>query len=179
MKYRTYKFPVNNCNEVARNSLFGAFIQLMDQKPINQITVLELCQKANISRSAFYWNFSSKEDMLRKYFDGQLYSMVRHLHKAANHSRVNTLEYLVVYFSLHKQLVNALIVNHLETILTEHLATIVQEILKQNLLREIPSVEFEVQFLASGLTGIIITWSRHNYQEDDQQIVSIIKDLLK
>lgn len=66
MKYRTYKFPVNNGNEVARNSLFGAFIQLMDQKPINQITVLELCQKANISRSAFYWNFSSKEDMLRK-----------------------------------------------------------------------------------------------------------------
>ncbi|MGK4179683.1 hypothetical protein [Lapidilactobacillus dextrinicus] len=41
MKYRTYKFPVNNGNEVARNSLFGAFIQLMDQKPINQITVLE------------------------------------------------------------------------------------------------------------------------------------------
>lgn len=66
MKYRTYKFPVNNGNEVARNSLFGAFIQLMDQKPINQITVLELCQKANISRSAFYWNFSSKENMLRK-----------------------------------------------------------------------------------------------------------------
>lgn len=29
MKYRTYKFPVNNGNEVARNSLFGAFIQLM------------------------------------------------------------------------------------------------------------------------------------------------------
>ena len=54
MKDQTYKFPVNNGNEVARNSLFGAFIQLMDQKPINQITVLELCQKANISRSAFY-----------------------------------------------------------------------------------------------------------------------------
>ena len=66
MKYRTYKFPVNNGNEVARNSLFGAFIQLMDQKPITQITVLELCQKTNISRSAFYWNFSSKENMLRK-----------------------------------------------------------------------------------------------------------------
>lgn len=65
MKYRTYKFPVNNGNEVARNSLFGAFIQLMDQKPINQITVLELCQKANISRSAFYWNFSSKEEKER------------------------------------------------------------------------------------------------------------------
>ncbi len=117
--------------------------------------------------------------MLRKYFDGQLYSMVRHLHKIANLSRVNTLEYLVVYFSLHKQLVNALIVNHLESILTEHLAIIIQEILKQNLLREIPSVEFEVQFLASGLTGVIITWSRHNYQEDNQQIVAIIKDLLK
>lgn len=179
MKYRTYKFPVNNGNEVARNSLFGAFIQLMDQKPINQITVLELCQKANVSRSAFYWNFHSKEDMLRKYFDGQLYSMVRHMHKAANTPHINTLEYLVRYFSLHQKLIDDLIDNHLEKILTEHLVLIVHQILKQQVLPIRVYSEFQENYIATGLTTIIRIWSEHQYQESTREIMSIVIALVK
>lgn len=179
MKDQTYKFPVNNGNEVARNSLFGAFIQLMDQKPINQITVLELCQKANISRSAFYWNFKSKEDMLRKYFDGQLYSMVRHLHKAANTPHINTLEYLVRYFSLNRRLIDDLIDNHLEKILTEHLVLIVHQIIKQNVLPVQNHPVFQENYIAGGLTAVIRTWSEHHYQESNQEIMIIILGLVK
>lgn len=43
-----------------------AFLTLLEEKPINKITVKELCEKADINRATFYTHFSDCFDLLEK-----------------------------------------------------------------------------------------------------------------
>lgn len=53
-------------NRVVVESLQGALLQLVTKKSYDSITVTELCKKAGVSRMAFYGNFDSKEDIIKK-----------------------------------------------------------------------------------------------------------------
>ena len=51
-------------NNVVRESITIALIQLMEQKELSEITITEIVRRAGVGRSSFYRNFSSKEDVL-------------------------------------------------------------------------------------------------------------------
>ena len=52
-------------NKLTRECLATALMQLMKEKPIDKITITELVKRAGVSRTAFYRNYSSKEDILQ------------------------------------------------------------------------------------------------------------------
>ncbi|MTC83956.1 TetR family transcriptional regulator, partial [Streptococcus uberis] len=52
-------------NSLEKKFLY-AFSELLQEKKIEKITVSELCKKANLSRQAFYNNFSTKEDFVNQ-----------------------------------------------------------------------------------------------------------------
>ena len=54
-------------NKISKESLITSLILLMKQKPYNKITISELCIKAGVSRTAFYGNFKTKDDLLTLY----------------------------------------------------------------------------------------------------------------
>ena len=47
-----------------------ALLKLLREKPIEAISISELCGQAGIGRASFYRNFNSKEDILRSYIHG-------------------------------------------------------------------------------------------------------------
>lgn len=47
-----------------------ALLGLLREKPLEGISVSELCGRAGVGRASFYRNFSSKEDILRAYIHG-------------------------------------------------------------------------------------------------------------
>lgn len=47
-----------------------ALLKLLQEKPIEEISISELCKQAGIGRASFYRNFDSKEDILRTYIRG-------------------------------------------------------------------------------------------------------------
>lgn len=47
-----------------RNSLDEAFLVLLQEKPLSQITIKELCTQAGIDRSTFYRHYSSVADLM-------------------------------------------------------------------------------------------------------------------
>lgn len=53
-------------NAVIIESLKGSLIALMEHKPYDSITVTELCKKAGVSRTAFYGNFTAKDELLER-----------------------------------------------------------------------------------------------------------------
>ncbi|CDC41545.1 transcriptional regulator TetR family [Firmicutes bacterium CAG:449] len=54
-------------NKISKESLITSLILLMKQKPYDKITISELCIKAGVSRTAFYGNFKTKDDLLTLY----------------------------------------------------------------------------------------------------------------
>lgn len=160
-----YAFPVNNGNEIARNYLFAALIKLLNKKPINRISIVELCNQAGVSRSAFYWNFESKEDILKKYFNSQFLVLVRHLQKVKKESQIDLYEYFFNYLHWHSELINHLIKNNMENFLRDHLYSYISHLMKKSLIQEkgVPH-DFQVSFLSGGITEILVIWSSHNFE---------------
>ena len=51
-------------NRMTRECLQTALITLMGQKPFEKITISEIVRKSGVSRTAFYCNYDTKEDIL-------------------------------------------------------------------------------------------------------------------
>lgn len=49
-----------------RNSIFDAFIELLDEKNYNQITVGEIIDRADVGRATFYAHFETKDFLLKE-----------------------------------------------------------------------------------------------------------------
>lgn len=56
-------------NNLARERIVAALTELMSQRDYTSITITEITQKAGVSRMTYYRNYSSKEDILRKFMD--------------------------------------------------------------------------------------------------------------
>lgn len=59
-------------NAFVKECITTALLQLMEKKPLENITVSELVEKAGVSRVSFYRNFESKQDILEKHIDSLL-----------------------------------------------------------------------------------------------------------
>ena len=50
--------------EKTKQAILQALIDLIDQKGLDQVSVSDLCQQANINRSTFYLHYKNMEDLL-------------------------------------------------------------------------------------------------------------------
>lgn len=57
----------NEAHDMVISSITEALLQLMRQKPLTEISISELCNKAGVSRISFYRNYSSMDDILVKH----------------------------------------------------------------------------------------------------------------
>jgi AcrR family transcriptional regulator len=57
-------------NETVREALGIALFQIMATKPFCDITIREIATAAGVSRTSFYRNFATKEELLRGYIMG-------------------------------------------------------------------------------------------------------------
>lgn len=72
---RQIKGNVSPMSNEGRNAyvighITDALLKLLREKPIEAISISELCGLAGIGRASFYRNFNSKEDILRSYIHG-------------------------------------------------------------------------------------------------------------
>lgn len=61
-----------NEHEIVIEAITDALFELIDKKPIDEISVSELIIRAGISRGTYYNNFDSKEDIINTFLDGVL-----------------------------------------------------------------------------------------------------------
>lgn len=59
-------FSNENRNVYVIEHLTDALLALLRKKPLNEISVSELCETAGVGRTSFYRNFESKEDILKR-----------------------------------------------------------------------------------------------------------------
>ncbi len=57
--------------------LTDAMLSLLSQKPLEDVSISELIDRAGVGRASFYRNFKSKEDILQKYTDKVTLDFVR------------------------------------------------------------------------------------------------------
>lgn len=154
IKTKGLKNHNQNLNRLIRESLQQALIYLMNKKAFSSITITELCKKAGVSRMAFYGNYHSKEELLKKIV---LESVERLLEKIGSPFRQSTgLAWYEQMFECIKEDEFYLITIFNAGFQHEYLS-IMNEIVLHN-----PTVTTENKYLriiwSGGMANVIIRW---------------------
>ncbi|MBQ4094603.1 MAG: TetR/AcrR family transcriptional regulator, partial [Oscillospiraceae bacterium] len=56
--------PNNSRRKASRRRIEAAFVRLLQQKPMDEITVSEICKLAEVNRSTFYANYLDIYDLV-------------------------------------------------------------------------------------------------------------------
>lgn len=56
-------------NSTVSQDITNALLKLMKKQNFNEITIVDIVNEAKVGRVSFYRNFSSKEDIIKKYLD--------------------------------------------------------------------------------------------------------------
>lgn len=108
-------------NEVVKESITLALLELMKTKRISEITVKEITKRAGVGRVSFYRNYSSKEDVIVRYMDELTIEWGKAFEQEEN---PNIIKSLFTYFYANKDLLNLLYTSGLEHLILQSLRNI-------------------------------------------------------
>lgn len=162
----------------------SALIELLEEKEFSQITVLEVCKKANVNRSTFYSHYNNTYDLLEevyvsfnknldKYFnaDDDLFE------KDMSISINGTISYLE-FIKDHRFFFKAYI-NNLNNFKHDEFYSAIKEkvlipLLEKKKITNKTTVNYVAQFYLNGVAAIIKEWVFNDCSDDVDYIAEMI-----
>lgn len=153
------------------------FLELIQDKEINEITVTDICEKTKLNRSTFYANYLDIYDLVEKIKENMLntfFSLYKDEVNSKSHSynflklfyhiKENQLFYKT-YFKLNLDLSNSIIfIDNLE--------------LSRFYLNK-EDIDYHIEFFKAGLNAIIKKWLNTNCRKSPIEINEILKSEYK
>ena len=155
-------------------------LRLMGEMSYSEISVTELCQRADLSRKTFYRLFGCKDDVLYALVDSYF-----HAYSAQPTSEPSIYGHMHRVFSFWKEnrdLLDALSKNQQSGLLIERqLAHILRE--EPQALAEIGAADSPYQqeimvFFLSALSGLLITWHHDGFRRSVEEMANLCVALL-
>ena len=152
----------------SKESLMSALIGLRGKKKLEELTISEICQEADVNRNTFYSHYSSVrelfEEMNGKYMEALFASA-----KVFDEPNDSTIKNLVNVLDKMKEKGNLTKIIFSESNSIKHLNTLLQILFPtsiiDNLKIENLSLEECHAFLIGGITSLILRWIENDFQE--------------
>ena len=147
-----------------------AFFTLLRDKPMDAISVSELCSHAGVSRASFYRNFNCKEDIIRLYIDG-LFSEWMDEYAEGNGKPISALiRSLFSHFEKHREFYRLLNEKELIYLLKDAIIRICGPKPEQP-----KSEAYAKAFVAYSLYGWIEVWFQRGMKESPEEMEGLFK----
>lgn len=148
----------------------AALLELLREKPMEDISISELCEYAGIGRASFYRNFNSKEDILRAYLSRLLYEWEDQLGDEEKRDLGRRLHAIFAYFEAQREFYGLLNRRGLVYLLKD---TIIEF---YGLSPEDPKeAAYAKAFAAYALYGWIEVWFQRGMKESAQEIEAMFR----
>ena len=173
----------NGNNKTALNSqkrIVEAMLEMIENESYDNITIKDICKRANISRQRFYYLFESKDEIVMYYLNDffiqleifindnniiSLYDLIFHYFSAIDKN-----EYIKKFMHINN------ILPMFSDILLKFMGKI--HILKTNRIMD-KNDFYANKFLSSGLNSIFIFWLEKNKEITLQELVAVIENILR
>ena len=166
--------------------IYEALIELMKEKPFEEIKVSNICSKALINRTTFYSHYEDKYELLVEFISKLKNEFTKELNK--NKNIINPKEYyieLVKLFMNHieknKEIYTAIIIKNKNSIMMDILSNSANnEVTKRmeacNI--NVPS-NIITKFYLGGITNIIIEWIKDPIKNKKEDIIKYLDTLIQ
>ncbi len=164
-KLRGLKKHNKQLNQIISESLEEALMLLMQEKPFDSISITELCQKAGVSRMAFYGNYKSKDDIITKIVSTSNHEILNEIGSPFR-AGVDETWYLNLFKILHRR------ADLLKIIFSAHFEYYYLSIVNDMVLRNHPVSEDAYRRIiwAGGMVNTVIHWVNNDQKESLEDI---------
>lgn len=170
-----------------RRLLYDSLINLMKDKPIEEIKVADICEKAMINRSTFYAQYSDKYELLYDYIMDLKKNLATELEKNTNIS--NSKEYYIEMIRLFLnhieekgKIYTSIMINNKNSITMDMVYDALNEDVKKRLASfDAPShipIEIVSKFYIGAVFNIGIEWLKNRNKYTKEELIKYLEELI-
>lgn len=167
--------------------LKNAFIELLSEKKINEISIKELCEIADINRSTFYLHYQDIYD-LKQQLENELYQQLQEIADTCpayvDASAAYTL-FLEMFSFVEKQtpLLKAFLGPNGDISFLRKMQTLFKErylglLLHGKAADDISDLNYSYNFIASGFIGLVETWINEAAPAPKEEMAALTRKIL-
>ena len=155
-------------NTYVKKQITAALLEILKEKPLSDISVSELTNKAKIGRVSFYRNYQNKEDILKEESD-RLIKEWGMLYEANPESAPETLfPSLFDFYRDHRDFYTTLYNAGMSSIMMETIIGTIQ------IKPEMQNLEaYMKSFWAYGIYGWMLEWIKRGMQESGKELSAL------
>ncbi len=166
--------------QMTRLLLRTALLELMQTKTLSQITIRELCEKADLNRTTFYLHYTDQVDLLSQIERDVILetkAYMKNIHTDRDTIRLITA--FLEYIQKNDLVFRTLFCRHE----SESFRRQFVEEMRQLLGMELPlygterRTRYVLSFLMYGSLYVIIEWIQSDYRESPEQIASLLLEI--
>lgn len=160
-----------------------ALVELLEYKDVKDITVSEICKKANVNRTTFYLHYDNifdlfqelSSELFKEYLEsfGKQIPIDNYQYYDAKDLVFNTSKYLLPFLNfiqknktIFKVFVNYPSIANIENLGGINLKQFFSITINKNGIQDETIINYMTEFYLSGVTAIILEWLNHNCQDD-------------
>lgn len=157
-----------------------SFLSLLKDRPMEKITVTEICKLADINRGTFYQHYQDIYDLLNK-IELDSYQQLTMLQKQGNQSLREILFSTVSWVYQEREVCRALLGENGDPDFLKKSLLLFKEtsfdilMNKENNKRK--EFEFIYSYFTSGYLGILQVWIENNFSDSPEEIVDYMEEL--
>ena len=170
------KKPNNKRKKESIEKIEKVFLNLIQSKEINEITVTEICKEASINRSTFYANYLDVYDLADKIVD-KIINNVYNLYEEERETKNNTNDYLKLFRHINDNQIFYKTYFKLDRdkhfIITKYDTNLAKKFYDDKY------IDYHMEFFMAGLNAIIKKWLNNGCKESPEEIDQILKEEYK
>ena len=169
-------------NNLTKDLIRRVFIEMLNEKPLKDITIKDIVTKCDINRNTFYYHYADIYDLLSEIFQNELEIVVEEYNNtmsweeaflfAAKFSLENKKAIYHIYNSMQREELENYVYNVAGYVMSRYIERENEEI---NALEK--DVKLITRFYQSALTGLVLQWISTRMQENPEEIINRIGEL--
>lgn len=151
----------------------SAFIELIQSKEINEITVTEIVKNAKVNRSTFYVNYVDIYDLADKIRE-KMYLNILDLYKEEAIKKEHSYNYLKLFEHIKDNQIYYKTLFKLNFDFSNYYDSSIEEKDALKYLGTTKNIEYHKEFFKAGMSTILKMWLNNGCKESPEEIVEIL-----
>lgn len=162
--------------------LKNAYIELMQSKSTNKITIKELCEKAELNRTTFYLHYNEPNDILKNIEDEIIENTANYISEIGADINDGAIDYIIAFLDYIKEndkLFRLFLIENDNPYFKEKFTRFSLKKLLEALTCAVDEKykEYILGYLINGCMSIIQTWIEMNYSIRNEEVAMLLFNL--
>ena len=167
---------MNEKENLTQEYIYSAFLQLLEKKHYDEISVCEICTKAGVSRMSFYRNFESKEDLTFKGIDRIVKNLSASIENLSIKNMFTITQETFIFAKKYKSALFSIMDSQITNTLKEMIITELQEKSKFDYISK--TSKYIPVFYFSSIVAVLIEWLKNDTEETPEEMATLLTKLV-